>query len=426
MKFHLSNALFAVLPLTVYGSSHLKSTAVAVELGNQPRALVALYTYPTPGNEPPANAFPLPACHGDCDNDDQCQPDLICFQRSPTDPFPPGCSGAPVGGNDYCVIKAVAPATFNAAMPACTFVKNLNPTPSETKLGSIVCRSYPYGASGFNIRTAIYDSACDNPATPTGVSVRGGAFPQSLVTGSTSQYMREYVYNVDIYDTAVPQGDLEICLLMEVYDTAGDVYDWIGQKITLALSVDGDFTTDSLSTALYDGTTNPLQNTGSLAFKVSILRCDANGGEITGGGAPLNVGDNFFLCVRGSESQVVVNTIQGLAATKDSENIALIADKVSNANTFVFGEGQNQVVIATRLPSPFFLSAGSVTFEGSANIVVNGRRRLSRSMQALEAEESADFSMDIGVTGMDDASSASAIRATAAMLFAAVFAALIV
>jgi len=398
MKFLLSNILFAVLPLTVFAKDY-------AFLGVDPTVLM---------NE----------CEGDCDGDGDCIGDLGCLQRNGDDAGPSVCDGVPVSGMDYCMIKAVAPATFNAAMPACTFVKNLNPTPSETKLGTIVCRSYPTGASGFNIRTGIFDSACDNPATPTGVSGRAWASPPTPTSGRTT--MREYVYSMDIYDTAVPQGDLEICLLMEVYDTAGDVYDWIGQKITLALSVDGDFTTDSLSTALYDGTTNPLQNTGSLAFKVSILRCDANGGEITGGGAPLNVGDNFFLCVRGSESQVVVNNIQGLAARKDSENIALIADKVSNANTFVFGEGQNQVVIATRLPSPFFLSRGSVTFEGSANIVVNGRRRLSRSMQALEAEESADFSMDIGVTGMDDASSASAIRATAAMLFAAVFAALIV
>merc|ERR1712021_35131 len=123
----------------------------------------------------------------------------------------------------------------------------------------------------------------------------------------------------------------------------------------------------------------------------------------------------------------------------DGLSFPIVADVGSsegtpNSNTFVYGNGQNQVVIATRLPATFFASDGAVTFSGSANIVVGNevspgaRRRLSRSMQVASAssEESANFSMVIQVAGMDDASSASAIKTTAAMFFAAAVAALIV
>ena len=32
-------------------------------------------------------------CEGDCDNDEDCEGDLICFQREPYDPVP-GCQGS--------------------------------------------------------------------------------------------------------------------------------------------------------------------------------------------------------------------------------------------------------------------------------------------------------------------------------------------
>ena len=45
--------------------------------------------------------YPLLACRGDCDNDDECDGSLICFQRSGYTPVP-GCSGDGQENTDYC------------------------------------------------------------------------------------------------------------------------------------------------------------------------------------------------------------------------------------------------------------------------------------------------------------------------------------
>mmetsp|Transcript_9057 Transcript_9057/g.18200 ORF Transcript_9057/g.18200 Transcript_9057/m.18200 type:complete len:840 (+) Transcript_9057:96-2615(+) len=52
------------------------------------------------GNDGDGPHFPLGECEGDCDNDDECEGDLICFQRGDADV--PGCLGTP-GGSDYCI-----------------------------------------------------------------------------------------------------------------------------------------------------------------------------------------------------------------------------------------------------------------------------------------------------------------------------------
>jgi len=175
------------------------------------------------------------------------------------------------------------------------------------------------------------------------------------------------------------------------------------------------------------------------SFEVGINRCDKNGIGVSNDAA-LAVGENFFLCVKGSQSQVVISNIGEMKAAKipktgNTLSLSIVTEEgdgsgegTLNSNTFVYGNGQNQVVIATRLPVPFFASSGTVTLSGSANIVVGANRQLSRSMQVASAssEESANFSMVIQVAGMDDASSASAIKTTAAMFFAAAVAALIV
>jgi len=56
-------------------------------------------------NGSPAEAFPLGECEGDCDNDNECAGNLICFQRSPSSKTNvPGCDagGPPTGKRDYC------------------------------------------------------------------------------------------------------------------------------------------------------------------------------------------------------------------------------------------------------------------------------------------------------------------------------------
>jgi len=54
-------------------------------------------------NGQPANAFPLGACQGDCDDDSECAGSLVCFQRNDFEDVP-GCVGDGVSGFDYCSI----------------------------------------------------------------------------------------------------------------------------------------------------------------------------------------------------------------------------------------------------------------------------------------------------------------------------------
>mmetsp|Transcript_25296 Transcript_25296/g.50648 ORF Transcript_25296/g.50648 Transcript_25296/m.50648 type:complete len:889 (+) Transcript_25296:36-2702(+) len=48
---------------------------------------------------------PLPECHGDCDDDSQCEGSLVCFQRSGTEVVP-GCTGTATSGADFCAVRA--------------------------------------------------------------------------------------------------------------------------------------------------------------------------------------------------------------------------------------------------------------------------------------------------------------------------------
>jgi len=44
----------------------------------------------------------LGECQADCDNDGECNGDLVCFQRGTTTTYVPGCDGVASGSNDYC------------------------------------------------------------------------------------------------------------------------------------------------------------------------------------------------------------------------------------------------------------------------------------------------------------------------------------
>eukprot|EP00985_Skeletonema_marinoi_P016673 scaffold8993_cov207-Skeletonema_marinoi.AAC.29 len=56
-------------------------------------------------NGTPNNLFPLSKCRGDCDNDQECQEGLMCYQRGSYEGVP-GCLGGEVDGSgtDYCVV----------------------------------------------------------------------------------------------------------------------------------------------------------------------------------------------------------------------------------------------------------------------------------------------------------------------------------
>ncbi|CAB9510452.1 expressed unknown protein [Seminavis robusta] len=79
--------------------------------------VVALQTV---GDEP---EMPLGICQGDCDTNDDCLDDLICFQRDHVEPVP-GCVGTGSVSYDYCIIDPYA-----TASP--TMDPNSTPAPSE-------------------------------------------------------------------------------------------------------------------------------------------------------------------------------------------------------------------------------------------------------------------------------------------------------
>ncbi|CAB9518566.1 expressed unknown protein [Seminavis robusta] len=63
----------------------------------------------------PTGVFPLQECRGDCDDDSECQGNLVCLQRSGNEPVP-GCVGTAESGSDYCIQPQPTP----------------NPTPQPT------------------------------------------------------------------------------------------------------------------------------------------------------------------------------------------------------------------------------------------------------------------------------------------------------
>jgi hypothetical protein len=54
---------------------------------------------------------PLGLCEGDCDNDNHCEPGLVCFQRSAGQPVP-GCRGFDGSRTDFCINPSATNPTF--------------------------------------------------------------------------------------------------------------------------------------------------------------------------------------------------------------------------------------------------------------------------------------------------------------------------
>jgi hypothetical protein len=86
-------------------------------------------------NGSPTSAFPLMACQGDCDVDDDCAGMLECFQRDGGEAVP-GCGGGELDSSrtDYCFDPAggptpVTPTASPAAQPTDTPVADPSPTP---------------------------------------------------------------------------------------------------------------------------------------------------------------------------------------------------------------------------------------------------------------------------------------------------------
>lgn len=69
----------------------------------------------------------LGLCEGDCDNYDECEGDLECFERDGFEPVP-GCAGDGEYGHDYCV------------KPGNLAVEDLGTTPDVLKQGGVLVR----------------------------------------------------------------------------------------------------------------------------------------------------------------------------------------------------------------------------------------------------------------------------------------------
>jgi len=65
-------------------------------------------------NGEPADVFPLGPCQGDCDNDDECQPGLVCMQRDGGEDVP-GCEGEDDTSTDYCYLPTTSEETEEVA-----------------------------------------------------------------------------------------------------------------------------------------------------------------------------------------------------------------------------------------------------------------------------------------------------------------------
>lgn len=90
--------------------------------------------------------LPLGLCEGDCDNDDQCLDELICFQREYLEPVR-GCRGLGRVSYDYCVkpLPSVLPEQATDAVPPAT--DPVVGPPEETDVISPVPETSPPAAT---------------------------------------------------------------------------------------------------------------------------------------------------------------------------------------------------------------------------------------------------------------------------------------
>jgi hypothetical protein len=102
------------------------------------KTLGTLFAYP--GEGPPADAYPLGLCVGDCDTDDQCAEGLFCFLRVANTAVP-GCIGGEEDNSrtDYCtyIIPTVHPSAVPSSQPS------VAPTPSPSEIPTSLESSKP-------------------------------------------------------------------------------------------------------------------------------------------------------------------------------------------------------------------------------------------------------------------------------------------
>lgn len=66
-----------------------------------------------------SDSFPLGLCAGDCDTDDECEGDLVCFEHEPNQAVP-GCRGGEDNDSktDYCIVSDTSNASNATDAPS--------------------------------------------------------------------------------------------------------------------------------------------------------------------------------------------------------------------------------------------------------------------------------------------------------------------
>jgi hypothetical protein len=125
----------SVQPSAAPSESFKPSTSANPSLAPTPKPLGLLFAYPKEG--PPADAYPLGLCVGDCDTDDQCAEGLYCFLRVANTAVP-GCIGGEEDHSrtDYCtyIIPTTQPSAVLTLKPTVAPIPSPSeiPTPSES------------------------------------------------------------------------------------------------------------------------------------------------------------------------------------------------------------------------------------------------------------------------------------------------------
>eukprot|EP00586_Coscinodiscus_wailesii_P016455 CAMPEP_0172495098 /NCGR_PEP_ID=MMETSP1066-20121228/64135_1 /TAXON_ID=671091 /ORGANISM="Coscinodiscus wailesii, Strain CCMP2513" /LENGTH=341 /DNA_ID=CAMNT_0013266563 /DNA_START=203 /DNA_END=1228 /DNA_ORIENTATION=- len=284
---------------------------------------------------------------------------------------------------------------FDIVLDTCSFTE----LSDGIHVGNIFCAFNTKGGIGHSVSSAIYNSDCSSPA-PHGVTQDANP---SFNLVSVSQERSIYNVTISLTSAAIPSGatSIDFCLKTEVMGSDGYVYDYTGQKITLAVAVDstfGSFSTSGLTTSTFNGNTNAAEDAGTTTFRVHAFRCDSTGVGVSN--KVLSFGEHFYLCVAGYQSAVVIDYITTLKVLKNDvpTDFKLITAGTNNANTIVYGAGTNKVVIATLLPATFFVTSGDLTLSGGASIRTGGReRQLVRIVRKPSVSDFAEFSMAIDV-----------------------------
>ena len=87
----------------------------------------------------------LPVCAGDCDSDDDCADDLVCFHRD-TGGEIPGCPPESADKHDVCIPSWLHPRPDESQLPSIMIVSGVSPLPECWYVRAVMsCRKKKLG-----------------------------------------------------------------------------------------------------------------------------------------------------------------------------------------------------------------------------------------------------------------------------------------